>query len=60
MEWSRHPVGSEPFSMLKVSSRRYLEQAARPEEQRMIKADAALKVVFGDKSTVNMFEMTRS
>lgn len=27
--------------------------------KRMIKADAALKPVFGGKSTVNMFEMTR-
>ena len=27
--------------------------------KRMIKADAALKVVFGGKATVNMFEMTK-
>jgi upstream activation factor subunit UAF30 len=25
----------------------------------MIKADAVLKIVFGGKSTVNMFEMTK-
>ena len=27
--------------------------------KRMIKADAALKTVFGGKATVNMFEMTK-
>ena len=30
-----------------------------PKNQRMIKADAALKVVFGGKATVNMFELTK-
>jgi upstream activation factor subunit UAF30 len=30
-----------------------------PKNRRMIKADAALKPVFGGKATVNMFEMTK-
>ena len=30
-----------------------------PKNKRMIKADAALKPVFGGKATVNMFEMTK-
>ena len=30
-----------------------------PKNRRMIKADAVLKGVFGGKSTVNMFEMTK-
>ena len=30
-----------------------------PKNKRMIKADAALKKVFGGKVTVNMFEMTK-
>ena len=30
-----------------------------PKNKRMIKADAALKDVFGGKATVNMFEMTK-
>jgi upstream activation factor subunit UAF30 len=30
-----------------------------PKTKRMIKADAALKDVFGGKATVNMFEMTK-
>lgn len=29
------------------------------ENKRMIKADAALKVIFGGKATVNMFDMTK-
>ena len=30
-----------------------------PKNKRMIKADAALKPVFANKATVNMFEMTK-
>ena len=30
-----------------------------PKNRRMIKADAALKTVFGGKAVVNMFEMTK-
>lgn len=30
-----------------------------PQNKRNINADAALKVVFGGKATVNMFEMTK-
>ena len=30
-----------------------------PKNRRMIKADAALKPVFGGKAQVNMFEMTK-
>jgi chromatin remodeling complex protein RSC6 len=30
-----------------------------PKNKRMIKADPALKTVFGGKATVNMFEMTK-
>jgi chromatin remodeling complex protein RSC6 len=30
-----------------------------PKNKRMIKADATLKPVFGNKATVNMFEMTK-
>ncbi len=30
-----------------------------PKNKRMIKADGALKDVFGGKSTVSMFEMTK-
>ncbi len=55
-------VGSKPIPRTEVTKRlwAYIKKNGLqdPKKKRMIKADAALKVVFGGKSTVDMFEMT--
>ena len=51
-------VGSTPFPARKspsVSGTTSEEQASGCKNRRMINADAALKAVFGGKSSVNMF-----
>jgi upstream activation factor subunit UAF30 len=56
-------VGSRPIPRTEVTKRLWAyikkNKLQDPKNRRMIKADAALKVVFGGKSTVNMFEMTK-
>ena len=56
-------VGSRPIPRTEVTKRLWAyikkNKLQDPKNKRMIKADAALKVVFGGKSTVNMFEMTK-
>ena len=56
-------VGSKPIPRTEVTKRLWAyikkNKLQDPKNRRMIKADAALKVVFGGKSTVNMFEMTK-
>ena len=56
-------VGSKPIPRTEVTKRlwAYIKQnkLQDPKNRRMIKADATLKSVFGGKSTVNMFEMTK-
>lgn len=55
-------VGSKPIPRTEVTKRlwAYVKKNKLQDQKnrRMIKADAALKVVFGGKATVNMFEMT--
>ena len=56
-------VGSKPIPRTEVTKRLWAyvkkNKLQDPKNRRMIKADAALKVVFGGKATVNMFEMTK-
>ncbi len=56
-------VGSKPIPRTEVTKRLWAyikkNKLQDPKNKRMIKADAALKVVFGGKATVNMFEMTK-
>jgi upstream activation factor subunit UAF30 len=56
-------VGSRPIPRTEVTKRLWAhikkKKLQDPKNKRMIKADAALKVVFGGKSTVDMFEMTK-
>jgi upstream activation factor subunit UAF30 len=56
-------VGSKPIPRTEVTKRLWAyikkNKLQDPKNKRMIKADAALKIVFGGKSTVNMFEMTK-
>ena len=56
-------VGSKAIPRTEVTKRLWAyvkkNKLQDPKNRRMIKADAALKVVFGGKSTVNMFEMTK-
>ena len=56
-------VGSKPIPRTEVTKRLWAyikkNKLQDPKNKRMIKADAALKTVFGGKSTVNMFEMTK-
>lgn len=56
-------VGSKPIPRTEVTKRlwAYIKKNGLQDtkNKRMIKADAALKGVFGGKSTVNMFEMTK-
>ena len=55
-------VGSEPIPRTEITKRlwAYIKKNGLQDQKnkRMIKADAALKPVFGGKATVNMFEMT--
>ena len=56
-------VGSKPLPRTEVTSAlwRYIKKNGLQDSKnrRMINADATLKAVFGGKSTVNMFEMTK-
>jgi chromatin remodeling complex protein RSC6 len=56
-------VGAKPIPRTEVTKKlwAYIKKNGLqdPKNKRMIKADAALKDVFGGKSTVNMFEMTK-
>jgi chromatin remodeling complex protein RSC6 len=56
-------VGSKPIPRTEVTKRlwAYIKKNGLQDakNRRMIKADAALKPVFGGKSSVNMFEMTK-
>lgn len=56
-------VGTKPIPRTEVTKRlwAYIKKNGLQDakNKRMIKADDALKPVFGGKSTVNMFEMTK-
>ena len=56
-------VGSSPIPRTEVTKRlwAYIKKNGLQDSKnkRNINADAALKAVFGGKSTVNMFEMTK-
>lgn len=56
-------VGSKPLPRTQVTSElwKYIKKNGLQDakNKRMINADPALKAVFGGKSTVNMFEMTK-
>jgi len=56
-------VGSKPIPRTEVTKKlwAYIKKNGLQDakNRRMIKADAALKPVFGGKATVNMFEMTK-
>ncbi|MDQ2938697.1 MAG: SWIB/MDM2 domain-containing protein [Acidobacteriota bacterium] len=56
-------VGSKPIPRTEVTKRlwAYIKKNGLQDQKnkRMIKADESLKAVFGGKSTVNMFEMTK-
>jgi len=56
-------VGSKPIPRTEVTKElwAYIKKNGLQDQKnkRMIKADAALKVIFGGKATVNMFDMTK-
>jgi chromatin remodeling complex protein RSC6 len=56
-------VGSKPLPRTEVTKKlwAYIKKNGLQDKKnkRMINADPALKAVFGGKSTVNMFEMTK-
>jgi len=56
-------VGAKPIPRTEVTKRlwAYIKTHSLQDvkNKRMIKADPALRAVFGGKSTVNMFEMTK-
>ena len=56
-------VGTKPIPRTEVTKRlwAYIKKNKLQDQKnkRMIKADDTLKVVFGGKATVNMFEMTK-
>ena len=56
-------VGSKPIPRTEVTKKlwAYIKKNKLQDKvnKRMIKADEALKAVFGGKSVVNMFEMTK-
>ena len=56
-------VGAKPIPRTEVTKKlwAYIKKNGLQDakNKRMIKADATLKIVFGGKSTVNMFEMTK-
>jgi upstream activation factor subunit UAF30 len=56
-------VGSTPQPRTEITKKiwEYIKKnnLQDPTNKRMIKADAALKAVFGGKAEVNMFEMTK-
>ena len=56
-------VGSKPIPRTEVTKRLWVyikkNKLQDVTNRRMIKADSNLKIVFGGKSNVNMFEMTK-
>jgi upstream activation factor subunit UAF30 len=56
-------VGSKPLPRTEVTKKlwAYIKKNGLQDQKnkRMIKSDATLKAVFGGKSSVNMFEMTK-
>jgi chromatin remodeling complex protein RSC6 len=56
-------VGTKPIPRTEVTKKlwAYIKKnnLQDPKNRRMINADAALKVVFGGKASVNMFDMTK-
>ena len=56
-------VGSKPIPRTEVTKKLWAyikkNKLQDAKNKRMIKADGTLKAVFGGKSTVNMFEMTK-
>ena len=56
-------VGSKPIPRTEVTKKLWAyikkNKLQDAKNKRMIKADAALKTVFGGKASVNMFEMTK-
>ena len=56
-------VGAKPIPRTEVTKKLWAyikkNKLQDAKNKRMIKADAALKTVFGGKATVNMFEMTK-
>jgi len=56
-------VGNKPIPRTEVTKRLWAyikkNKLQDPKNKRTIRADAALKVVFGGKAAVNMFEMTK-
>jgi chromatin remodeling complex protein RSC6 len=56
-------VGSKPIPRTEVTKRLWAyikkNKLQDAKNKRMIKADGTLKAVFGGKSSVNMFEMTK-
>jgi len=56
-------IGNKPMPRTEVTKKLwgYIKKNGLqdPKNKRMIKADDALKPVFGGKATVNMFEMTK-
>ena len=56
-------IGNKPVPRTEVTKKlwAYIKKndLQDPKNRRMIRADAALKPVFGGKSAVNMFEMTK-
>ena len=56
-------VGTKPIPRTEVTKRLWAyikkNKLQDAKNKRMIKADGTLKTIFGGKSTVNMFEMTK-
>ena len=56
-------VGSKPVPRTEITKKLWVyikkNRLQDPKNKRMINADAALKGVFGGRSSVNMFEMTK-
>ena len=56
-------VGSKPIPRTEVTKRLWAyikkNKLQDPKAKRIIRADAALKAVFGGKASVDMFEMTK-
>jgi upstream activation factor subunit UAF30 len=56
-------IGAKPMPRTEVTKRLWAyikkNKLQDAKNKRMIKADDSLKAVFGGKSTVNMFEMTK-
>jgi hypothetical protein len=55
----RTPDGKDREKVRQEDRSEEVRPQADAKNRRMIKADAALKPVFGGKATVNMFEMTK-